>query len=80
MHMGAMGSAARGLDLDPDKALFAEAQHTRATGIANDHAIRLGQARHVIQQPFGAKRAHAFFIAGQRQQRFSAPGVAVFGE
>ena len=80
MHMGAVGSAARGLDLDPDKALFAKAQHARAAGIADDHTIRLGQARHIVQQPFGAEWAHAFLIAREGQQRFSAPGMAIFGE
>ena len=80
MHMRAMGSAARSLNFDPDKALFAKAQHARAAGIADDDAIRLRQARHSVQKPFGAKRTHALLIAGQRQHRLPPPGMAIFGQ
>ena len=65
----------RGLDLDPQQSLLAEAHDHGRADVAADVGVaaRLG---HVLEQIAGAERAHVLLVARQREDDLAAPGLA----
>src|SRR5215207_4007584 len=79
MDMGAVSGCSGGLDIDPDKPFFAEANNPRRADVSTKHHVcsRLG---HLLKQPAGSERSHVLLIARQGNYDLPRPGISLIRE
>ena len=74
VHVRAVRSNTCRLDLDPQQAFFAEADHHRRADVTADIGVAT-RLRNVLEQVAGAERAHILLVASKRQDHLAAPGM-----